>query len=370
MPSKAEINVKEKVKECEECPQVAPLYLATFSDMAILLMAFFVLLLAQAIVTEDLYEEQDDSTFETGVQAQVEAYNQATAENLVRKQFTSAPVDPTVFDIIEEDRTSEVQPDDELKQKRNTGTAATNAMEIVEQRFASEIARGSVEIREEESKIIVEVVEDYGEGTEGLNEDAKLQGEVNDQLLELYLQVATAQAETGATIEVLGGSPRPDAYLESSDADDTPKVFQDLLSALDEDIKAGQLEVKRDGTNVILTLPSTNGFSSGSATLRPGFLPLLNRIGDALIPVRRIARIEGHTDSVPLAFGGRYRSNWDLSSARAASVADYLLEQRYRNGGEVYIAGFGDAKPVAENESEAGRAANRRIEIVLPKGFI
>ena len=370
MPSKAEIKVKEKVKECEECPQVAPLYLATFSDMAILLMAFFVLLLAQAIVTEDLYEEQDDSTFETGVQAQIEAYNQATAENLVRKQFTSAPVDPTVFDIIEEDRTSEIQPDDELKQKRNTGTASTNAIEIVEQRFASEIARGSVEIREEESKIIVEVVENYGEGTEDLNEDAKLQGEVDDQLLELYLQVATAQAETGATIEVLGGSPRPDAYEESSDADDTPKVFQDLLLALDEDIKAGQLEVKREGSNVILTLPSTNGFSSGSATLRAGFLPLLNRIGDALIPVRRIARIEGHTDSVPLAFGGRYRSNWDLSSARAASVADYLLEQRYRNGGEVYIAGFGDAKPVAENESEAGRAANRRIEIVLPKGFI
>ncbi|MBK52792.1 MAG: hypothetical protein CMQ45_10465 [Gammaproteobacteria bacterium] len=370
MPKKAEIKVKEKLEECEECPQVAPLYLATFSDMAILLMAFFVLLLAQAIVTEDLYEEQSESTFETGVQAQVEAYNQAAAENLVKKQFTSAPVDPTVFDIIEEDRTDEVQPDDKLKQKRNTATAATNAMEIVEQRFAAEIARGSVEVREEEAKIIVEVTEDFGDGNDDLNEEAKLPGEINDQLLELYLQVVTAQAETGSTIEVLGGSPRSDAYEESSAADDTPKIFQNLLLALDEDIEAGRLEIKREGSDVILTLPSTNGFSSGSAALRPGFLPLLNRIGDALIPVKRIARIEGHTDSVPLAFGGRYRSNWDLSSARAASVADYLLEQRYRNGGEIYIAGFGDGKPVSTNETEAGRAANRRIEIVLPKGFI
>ena len=370
MPKEVKIEAKEKVKECEECPQVAPLYLATFSDMAILLMAFFVLLLAQAIVTEDLYEEQSESTFETGVQAQVEAYNQAKAENLVKKQFTSAPVDPTVFDIIEEDRTDDVQPDDELKQKRNTGTVATNAMEIVEQRFAAEIARGSVEVREEEAKIVVEVTEDFGEGTDDSDEEAKLQGEINDQLLELYLQVVTAQTETGATIEVLGGSPRSDAFEESSVADDTPKVFQDLLLALDEDIESGQLEVKREGTNVILTLPSTNGFSSGSASLRTGFLPLLNRIGDALIPVRRIARIEGHTDNVPLAFGGRYRSNWDLSSARAASVADYLLEKRYRNGGEVYIAGFGEDKPVATNETAAGRAANRRIEIVLPKGFI
>ena len=370
MAKEAQLKVKQKSTECEECPEVAPLYLATFSDMAILLMAFFVLLLSQAIVSPDAYDEQSLDTVETGVQAEVEAYNQATAESIVLQQFQSAPVDPTVFDIIEEDRTDEAQPDDELKTDTGTGESDTNALEIVEQRLAREIARGSVEIREEDSKLVIEVAEDFGEGDDELEGQAKSPGEVNAELMELYLQIATVQAETGATIEVMGGSPPIEGNGESLEADDTPKVYRDLLLALDEDIEAGQLDVKRVGSDVILTLPSANSFSSGSASLQPTFLPLLNRIGDAIMPIRRMARIEGHTDNLPLSFGGRFRSNWDLSSARAAAVADYFLEERYRLGGEVYISGFGEARPVASNDTAAGRAANRRIEIVLPKSAI
>ena len=368
MAKEKKLAVKEKPPECDECPQVAPLYLATFSDMAILLMAFFVLLLSQVFVSPDAYDVSSDELFETGVQEVVEAYEQATAENLVYQQFSSAPVDPTVFDIIEEQRTDNEQSLDELKTDVGTGPTKTNAMEAVKQRFSKEIAKGLLEIREKDSKVMVEIMEGFGEGE--TENEAKLPGEVNASLLELYLQVTTAQVETGATIEVLGGSPAADRINENADADDTPKVFENLLIALSEDIEAGQIEVKRDGTDVILTLPSSRGFQSGSATLQASFMPLLDRIGDALIPVRRMARIEGHTDNVPLSFGGTFRTNWDLSSARAATVADYLLEQRYRNGGEIYIAGFGEAKPIASNETEGGRSANRRIEIVLPKGFI
>lgn len=368
MAKELKLAATEKQQECEECPDVAPLYLATFSDMATLLMAFFVLLLSQVFVSPDAYEENSDELFETGVQELVKAYEQATAENLVLQQFSSAPVDPTVFDIIEEQRTDNEQPLDELKTDVGTGPTKTNALEAVKQRLSKEIARGLLEVREKDSKITVEIMEGFGEGE--TENEAKLPGEVNASLLELYLQITTAQVETGATIEVLGGSPAADRIKENSEADDTTKVFENLLIALNEDIEAGQIEVKRDGTDVILTLPSSRGFQSGSATLQSNFIPLLDRIGDALIPIRRIARIEGHTDNVPLSFGGTFRNNWDLSSARAASVADYFLEQRYRNGGEVYIAGFGEAKPIAPNDTEGGRSANRRIEIVLPKGSI
>ncbi|MEC7188654.1 MAG: OmpA family protein [Pseudomonadota bacterium] len=361
---------KQKTAKCEECPDVAPLYLATFSDMAILLMAFFVLLLSQAIVSPDAYDEQSLDTFETGVQAEVEAYNQATAESIVLQQFQSAPVDPTVFDIIEEDRTDETQPDDLLKRDSGAGESDTNALEIVEQRLAREIARGTVEIREEDSKLIVEITENFGEGDDRFEAEAKSRGEVNAELMELYLQIAVTQSASGATLQVMGGSPLIEESGESFEADDTTRVYRDLLLALDEDIKAGQLEVKRVGSDVILTLPSANGFVSGSSSLQPTFLPLLNRIGDALMPIRRMVRIEGHTDNLPLSFGSMFRSNWDLSSARAASVADYFLEQRYRVGGELYISGFGEARPVESNDTAAGRAANRRIEIVLPKGVI
>ena len=81
MAKELKLAAKERQQECEECPEVAPLYLATFSDMATLLMAFFVLLLSQVFVSPDAYEETSDDLFETGVQELVKAYEQATAEN-------------------------------------------------------------------------------------------------------------------------------------------------------------------------------------------------------------------------------------------------------------------------------------------------
>ena len=81
------------------------------------------------------------------------------------------------------------------------GKAKNNAVEIVEQRFAKEIARGEVEIREENSKIVVEVAETFGQGDNEIKDQVKLSGEVDANLLELYLEVATAKSETGATIE-------------------------------------------------------------------------------------------------------------------------------------------------------------------------
>ena len=355
--------------ECEECPQLAPLYLATFSDMAILLMAFFVMLLAYAIFSPTKYEQiVERSNSVEGVQREVEAFEAPTAENIVQQQFRSTPVDPVVYEIVEEDRTDEVQPEDDVDTEIDPDKFENNALEIVEMRLAQEISQGKVEVREEDSRIVVEVTDSFGDGFQDVNDKAKLQGEISAELLEVYLQVATAQAETGATIEVLGGTPPINRAEESLDADDTPKVYRDLVVALSEEIQAGRVEVRRDGTDVIISLPSSDGFNSGSATLRPNFLASLNQIGDALIPIQRIARIEGHTDDVDLIFGGRFRDNWDLSSARASSVADYLLDQMYRLPGELYVVGMGGQVPLQSNETPEGRAANRRIEIILPKG--
>ena len=74
---------------------------------------------------------------------------------------------------------------------------------------------------------------------------------------------------------------------------------------------------------------------------------------------------EGHTDNVPLSFGGRYGDNWDLSSARAASVAEFFLDELYLRPGDIYIMAFADSVPVATNETAEGRASNRRIDIVV-----
>ena len=75
--------------------------------------------------------------------------------------------------------------------------------------------------------------------------------------------------------------------------------------------------------------------------------------------------VEGHTDNVPVAFSERFKSNWDLSAARAASIADFLLNSTNLEGGNVQIAGFADTRPLDTNDTATGRARNRRIEVIV-----
>jgi chemotaxis protein MotB len=92
---------------------------------------------------------------------------------------------------------------------------------------------------------------------------------------------------------------------------------------------------------------------------------LLDAVGDTLSSATGLVQIEGHTDNVAMAFGNRYRNNWDLSSARAASVADYLQERGSLAPGSMVVKGLADTQPVADNDTAQGRSVNRRIEIVI-----
>ena len=78
-----------------------------------------------------------------------------------------------------------------------------------------------------------------------------------------------------------------------------------------------------------------------------------------------LVKIEGHTDNVNVGFGSRYKSNWDLSSARSAAVADYILSTTNLEAGNVSVAGFADSKPIASNDNADGRSRNRRIEVIV-----
>ena len=75
--------------------------------------------------------------------------------------------------------------------------------------------------------------------------------------------------------------------------------------------------------------------------------------------------IEGHTDNVPIAFSERFRTNWDLSAARSAAVADYLLANADIGDGRITVSGYADTKPIASNDNSTGRSRNRRIEIIV-----
>jgi chemotaxis protein MotB len=106
-------------------------------------------------------------------------------------------------------------------------------------------------------------------------------------------------------------------------------------------------------------------FDSGSADVKPAAVPLLTKIGGVLAggeahPVR----VEGHTDSVPI--GGRFPSNWELASARASGVVRVLLGTPLKSS-PFEAVGRASLDPIAGNDSAAGRAKNRRVEIILPR---
>ncbi len=105
-------------------------------------------------------------------------------------------------------------------------------------------------------------------------------------------------------------------------------------------------------------------FEVGSADLRGEGRKVLNGLAGVLRDMPNHVAVEGHTDNVPIS-GGLYRDNWVLSTARATSVLSYLLDDDALSPSRASAAGYADQRPVAANTTSQGRAANRRVEIVI-----
>jgi chemotaxis protein MotB len=105
-------------------------------------------------------------------------------------------------------------------------------------------------------------------------------------------------------------------------------------------------------------------FDAMQAAIRPDVIPVLDVVAAELGRMHRPIRVEGHTDDTPV-ITARYRDNWDLSASRAASVASYMERAHRIPGNLLSAAGYGDSRPVATNDTAAGRELNRRIDLVL-----
>lgn len=146
------------------------------------------------------------------------------------------------------------------------------------------------------------------------------------------------------------------------------EILEGIMKTAEDRLKGTGVIVKLNGKEgVSLVLPSSF-FDPGSATLKNQAKSHLRKISKMINDdlSQNIIRIEGHTDNQPIRRTKNiYKSNWELSTARATSVLYYLVNECRINPTRMYIAGFGEYKPVADNNTKSGREKNRRIEIVI-----
>lgn len=124
------------------------------------------------------------------------------------------------------------------------------------------------------------------------------------------------------------------------------------------------IEVRRDERGVIISLGDHVLFDVGQAIIKEAAIPTLTAIASIIQKLPNNVTVEGHTDNVPIS-SSKYASNWELSTARATSVLNYLLKNYNLSPERFSAAGYAEFKPIALNATPSGRAKNRRVDIVV-----
>ena len=359
-------------EDCPACNKGAPPWMATFADMATLLMAFFVLLLSFSDTEIRKFEQINGSIqnafgikkirptiqIPRGRALLVQDYSPALSQRTVINDPNQLPIDPTAEYLIR--RTGE----SENKFERE--------MEVVSTALSDQIEAGLVEVKAVNDQISIEVAA-------LLQEDTSDQGQFSDDQTAALLAVASVLAETQATVAseiYMSLSDRTDELARNSNPNvgvgeyynnaDSPSRLEEVRTQLTSQIEAGSLSVERVDEMIVISIASQGSFESGSADLEQQFLSTLSEIGEVVSTGSGSIRVEGHTDNIPIMFSDRFESNWELSAARAASVASYFEEEVAIEPSRIEVAGFGETFPIASNDTAAGRSTNRRIEIKIP----
>lgn len=139
-----------------------------------------------------------------------------------------------------------------------------------------------------------------------------------------------------------------------------PKKISNFLAA---ESHQGLIKVHEEEQHSTVTLHGDGLFASGSSKMFVNYLPVIQRIADALISEPGNIIIIGHTDNTPIR-SSRYQSNMELSKSRALQVSK-ILQDRGIPAERIEVQGQGEATPIADNSTEEGRAKNRRVEIIL-----
>ncbi len=141
----------------------------------------------------------------------------------------------------------------------------------------------------------------------------------------------------------------------------------EIAQTLHDQIAKGEVEVETRGRKIVIRIRESGSFKPGSAELNDDYFDVLDEIREVLLVKPGKVLVEGHTDNLPINTS-RFRSNWELSSSRAVSVAHELMKGGL-NSRRFAVSGYAETKPLASNDDRDGRARNRRVEIVIQQGL-
>lgn len=152
----------------------------------------------------------------------------------------------------------------------------------------------------------------------------------------------------------------------SQQLDELNRTKKLLEERLKQEIADKQVRLEMAEKGLAITFVADVLFDSGKAKIRPESYPVLDKVCRVLIEnvPQNYLGIEGHTDNEPIRFSG-WKSNWELSTARALSILHYLVDDKGIRPERVQAVGFGEYRPVASNDTKEGRQLNRRVEIVI-----
>ncbi|WP_434527637.1 flagellar motor protein MotB [Vibrio sp. K4] len=297
--------------KCDCPPPGLPQWMGTFADLMSLLMCFFVLLLSFSEMDVLKFKQIAGSMkFAFGVQNQLEVKDIPKGTSIIAQEFRPGRPEPTPIDVIMQ-----------------------QTMDITQQ---------TLEFHEGESDRAGGTKRDQGKLTGGQSPETSTQ---NNQSAESDMQ----QQQSEQTSQEM------DTLMES------------IKKALEREIEQGAIEVENLGQQIVIRMREKGAFPEGSAFLQPKFRPLVRQIAELVKDVPGIVRVSGHTDNQPLD-SELYRSNWDLSSQRAVSVAQEMEKVRGFSHQRLRVRGMADTEPLAPNDSDANRALNRRVEISIMQG--
>ena len=375
MAEDAAQEIEEEQEECPKCPPVgAPAWMATFADMATLLMAFFVLILSFAEFNVPKFKQISGSLRNAfGVQKVVPIVEQPKGTTVLSLNFSPSP-SKSVTNEMTQQTTQVNQPDLEVQNKTKDGEGdSKDSADDVVKALEEAIARGDIEVQTLGEKVIVNFTPTEAEEQDlpqllqkTLNavERAKSAAGKSDQEVMFGGLEGTLEQLAEATAELTEQAQEQAENLQKS-KDDATKAADELKIALKQQIDQGLVAVEQDEDRVIVTVGAGGAFASGSADLTPEAISIMQQIAGVNAENDSEITVSGHTDDVPLIFGSRYRDNWDLAAARSASVVQSLSADGVITDNRLEAISYGESRPVDSNDTSAGRSKNRRIEIEI-----